>query len=129
MVEGAEARGLKILIVEDEPLIRMVAVDMLDLLGHQALEASSGAEALSAAADLDLIDAMMIDLGLPDRSGEDVIRMVLQRRPGLPIIVTTGADTAAAAQRLDGLGVIAFLQKPYYFRDLELAVAPLARAG
>jgi CheY-like chemotaxis protein len=130
MADSAEPRrGQKILVVEDEPLIRMIAVEMLDLLGHEVLEACNGAEALALAADPGGIYALMIDLGLPDRSGEEVIRLISQSHPGLPVIVTTGSDTAAAAHRLDGLGIVAFLEKPYNFKDLELAIAPLARAG
>jgi DNA-binding response OmpR family regulator len=120
----------QILVVEDEPLIRMVATDMLKLLGYTVLEAASGAQALAIADDPQCrLDALMIDLGLPDQPGETVALRICQQRPGLPVIVTTGSDAVAAAPRLAGCGVVAFLEKPYYFKDLEAVVATLSTAG
>jgi CheY-like chemotaxis protein len=131
MADNAEPRGLpQMLLVEDEPVIRMVAAEMLALLGYGVLEAASGGEALAIAGDPKCrIDALMIDLGLPDQPGETVARLICDDRPGLPVIVTTGSDAATAAPRLDGCGVVAFLEKPYYFKDLEAVAATLSTAG
>lgn len=131
MPDNAEPRRQpQILVVEDEPLIRMVAVDMLNLLGYSVLEAGSGAEALAIAENPQCgLDALLIDLGLPDQPGEAVARRICEQRPGLPVIVTTGSDTAAAAPRLNGCGVVAFLEKPYYFKGLEVATAMLSTTG
>ncbi len=129
MPDTAEPRrAQQILVVEDEPLIRLMAVDMLNILGFGVLEAGSGAEALAVAAEYSYgIDALMIDLGLPDQRGEDVVRQVAFGRPGLPVIITSGAD-ASAGRALDGFGVVAFLEKPYYFKYLEMSVALLPRS-
>jgi DNA-binding NtrC family response regulator len=123
-------RGPQVLLVEDEPLIRLIAAEMLANIGCGVLEAGNGAEALEIAGEgLDRIDALMIDLGLPDQPGEQVIRKLLDQRPDLPVIVTTGADTVAAARRLNDCGAIRFLEKPYYFSDLQEAVRLLIPAG
>ena len=115
-----------ILVVEDEPLIRMLAVDMLETLGFQALEAGTGEEAVTlAGAHLHQLHALMIDLGLPDQPGEDVIRQILALRPDLPVIVVTGSDAAAAASRLRGQGHISLLEKPYEYNDLQRVIAGL----
>jgi DNA-binding response OmpR family regulator len=127
MTDSAEPQ---MLLVEDEPLIRMVAADMLAMLGYYVLEAASGGEALAFANDPECrIDALMIDLGLPDQPGELVARRICELRPELPVIVTTGSDTAVAARRMDGCAVAAFLQKPYYFKDLEAVIATLSTAA
>ena len=130
MADTAEPRQRPfVLLVEDEPLIRMLAEEMLDLLGYVALEAGSAAEALAIVSQrVDHLHAMMIDLGLPDQPGETVIRRVRDLRPDLPVIVVTGADTVSAARRLDDYDGIAFLEKPYNFIDLESTVAGLALA-
>jgi CheY-like chemotaxis protein len=129
--DNAEPRGApQILVVEDEPLIRLLATDMLERLGYRVLEAGTGAEALTLACDPQYaLHALMIDLGLPDLAGEEVLRRIRALRPGLPVIVTTGADTHAAARRLSDCEPLLFLEKPYYIKDLEIIVAALPTAG
>ncbi len=120
----------QILVVEDEPLIRMLAVDMLEVLGFGAMEAGDAAEALAVdAGALNGFAALMVDLGLPDLPGEEVVRRLLQRRPDLPVIVTSGSDAAAAAQRLGLQHAVTILEKPYQLKDLEHALASLAPVG
>jgi CheY-like chemotaxis protein len=108
------------LLVEDEPLIRMLTIDMLDALGFAAIEAGGGAEAL-ALDDATLADlaGVMVDLGLPDMPGEEVARRLRQRRPDLPVILTTGADASQVLARLTGGGPAEILEKPYQFNELE----------
>ena len=113
----------RILLVEDEPLIRMLAVDMLDALGFTVTEAASGGEALAIDDDdLKAVAALMIDLGLPDQPGEEVAKRLRERRPDLPVILTTGADATAARAGLSGGGVVGVLEKPYHFNDLHRAL-------
>ena len=120
----------QILVVEDEPLIRMLAVEMLDVLGFGAVEAADAAEALAIDTDtLNSAAALMVDLGLPDLPGEEVVRRLLQKRPDLPVIVTSGSDAAAAAQRLGLRHSVTILEKPYQLRDLERALTTLAAVG
>lgn len=120
----------QILVVEDEPLIRMLAVEMLDVLGFGAVEAADAAEALAIDTDtLNGVAALMVDLGLPDLPGEDVVRRLLQRRADLRVIVTSGSDAAAAAQRLGSRHTVTILEKPYQIKDLERALAALATVG
>jgi CheY-like chemotaxis protein len=120
----------QILVVEDEPLIRMLAVDMLDVLGFAALEAADASEALAIDTEaLKGLAALMVDLGLPDLPGEEVVRRLLQKRPDLPVIVTSGSDAAGAVQRLGTQHALTILEKPYQLKDLERAVADLAPVG
>jgi CheY-like chemotaxis protein len=116
----------RVLLVEDEPLIRMLTIDMLDVLGFGAAEAATGAEALSIDdATLKALAGLVIDLGLPDTPGEEVARQLRQRRPDLPVILTTGADASEALARLSGDGPALALEKPYHFNDLEQAASIL----
>jgi CheY-like chemotaxis protein len=117
----------RVLLVEDEPLIRMLTTDMLDALGFVATEAATGAEAL-AISDADLADlaGLVIDLGLPDQSGEEVARRLRLRRPDLPVILTTGADASDALARLAHGGPAVALEKPYQFSQLQEAAGILA---
>ena len=119
----------QVLVVEDEPLIRMLAADMLDMLGFGVVEAGDGAQALKASREAGELHAMLIDLGLPDQPGEQVIRQILAERPGLPVIVATGAAAGAAAARLRDQGRVSILEKPYQYKDLEQMMAGLDAAG
>ena len=116
-----------VLLVEDEPLIRMLTTDMLDALGFTAIEAATGAEALAIDdRDLQAAAGLVIDLGLPDQSGEEVVRLLRQRRPDLPVILTTGADASEALARLAGGGPAVALEKPYQLSELQQAAGILA---
>ena len=79
---------LRILLCEDEQLIRMLLVDTLSQKGHCVIEASSSRAALQH--DLDSIDVLITDIGLPDGSGVDLAHAARIRRPDLPIIYATG---------------------------------------
>jgi CheY-like chemotaxis protein len=119
-----------ILLVEDEPLIRMLTVDMLEALGFAAIEAANGSEALAMDDQtLRSVAGLMIDLGLPDGPGEEVARRLRQRRPDLPVILTTGADASAARAGLAGNGPVGVLEKPYQLNDLSRALGTLQPAA
>lgn len=79
---------LRILLCEDEQLIRMLLADTLSHRGHHVFEASSAKAALEH--DLDKVDVLITDIGLPDGSGIDLARTVRIRRPNLPVIYATG---------------------------------------
>ncbi len=96
--------ALRVLLVEDEMLVRMTTATMLADLGHDVLEAESGAEALARLAQG--IDLMVCDLGLPDMDGLALVGQVRERLPGVPVVVASGAARAEAE------GVV-WLGKPY----------------
>jgi CheY-like chemotaxis protein len=103
------AKGLRILLVEDDALIRFSTSDMLEGLGHTALAVASGREALEALSpDVDLL---MTDLGLPDMHGMDLVKACRAVRPELRVVLATGEPTASA----DEIAVT----KPYTIDDLK----------
>ena len=79
-----------VLLAEDEFLIRALLVDALAGVGLDCLQASTGKAALDFIAGDARIDAMIVDIGLPDMSGEAVIEAALGRRPGMPIVRCSG---------------------------------------
>jgi CheY-like chemotaxis protein len=122
----ASAASGRVLVVEDEVMIQLLAVQYLEELGLKADIAGSGTEALNK---LRLIpggvDAMVIDLGLPDRGGDVLLREVRALFPGLPVVLATGAghDTARAVART--YQAITFLAKPYTRQGLATALREL----
>jgi CheY-like chemotaxis protein len=109
-----------VLLAEDEFLIRALLVDALAGAGLECLEASTGKAALDFIAGDDRIDAMIVDIGLPDMSGEKVIEAALDRRPGMPIVRCSG--TAEETKPPTGIHVF---PKPYSAIQLSKFVASL----
>jgi len=123
--EGQESRPA-ILVVEDDPLIRLTLSDHLQDHGFKVLEANTGDEALAIiaapgfAVDLIFTDVMMP--GLTD--GFALATWIIENHPGLSVIVTSGnGEKAAAARELLGSG-FQFVPKPY---DLDELVEQIRR--
>ena len=108
------ASGRCVLIVEDGILVRMFAVDALQEAGFDVAEASSGAEALAALeARAGELVAIIIDLGLPDRSGDEVAAEVRGRYASLPILIASGRSERELKDRFASDPRVAILAKPY----------------
>ncbi len=117
----------RVLVVEDEVLIRMLAVDMLLDLGREADEAGSAAEALEMLrAQGATYAAVLMDLGLPDRHGDDLVRDIRTSHAQLPLIVASGEDQSQVQARLKEFQPIRFLGKPYDFEGLKGALDDIA---
>src|SRR5215467_8727733 len=100
----------KVLVIDDEPPIRKLLRMGLSAQGYHILEAPNGRTAL------DLLeqkpDLIILDLGLPDMQGLDLLRMVRARNEGIPIVVLSSrGDEAGKVQALD-LGADDYVTKP-----------------
>jgi DNA-binding response OmpR family regulator len=115
------------LVVEDEMLVAMVAVDALTELGFHAIEASSAAKALQLAEDhKSTIVLALVDLGLPDLPGEELVSQLRIKYPLLPIILASGRGTGDMGAGLQSLTNAAVLPKPYDFEGLRRSIEQLA---
>jgi PAS domain S-box-containing protein len=109
---------LRILVVDDEPAIRRLVSRVAQRRGHHADEAAEGSEALrlieEAAAAGCQYDLVLSDLRMPGVSGEQLIRVLLERDPSYRgrIVLITGDTVGAAASRLQEDGSVLFLAKP-----------------
>lgn len=79
-----------VLVVDDETIILWGTASLLESLGYQALRASSGAAALEALDDHPEISAVLTDFQMPRMSGIELAEAARQRRPGIPIVISTG---------------------------------------
>jgi DNA-binding response OmpR family regulator len=119
-----------VLLVEDEALVAMVAVDALNELGFEVIEAASAAVALQlAATNKHRIGVALVDLGLPDLPGEELVGELRSLYPRLPIIVASGKGLGALDEKLQALDDVTILPKPYNFEDLQSAVARVVGGG
>lgn len=103
-----------ILVVEDEPLVRMVTTDDLKLLGCRVEEAVTAKEALIKINTLGMtIDAAVIDLGLPDLKGDGLVKELRKLRSDIPIVIASGYGDPLVQKQFAHDRLIVFLEKPY----------------
>jgi len=110
------AAPLKVLVVDDEPPIRKLLRMGLSTQGYEILEAPNGK------ASLDLLsqnpDLVVLDLGLPDMQGLELLRMMRARNEAVPIVVLSSReDEAGKVQALD-LGADDYITKPFGMDEL-----------
>ncbi len=117
-----------VLIVEDEPAIRRLLATILTRGGHEPVFAENGREAL-AIVERGGIAALLLDLGLPDRDGLEVLSAIRSRHDLPVIVVTARDDTAEKIAALD-LGADDYVTKPFDGDELLARLrSALRRAG
>jgi DNA-binding response OmpR family regulator len=103
----------RVLIVEDEMLVRMFAVDALEDVGFQVLQAGDATEAMSALNGADHVQAVIVDMGLPDRSGDQLAAEMRAQRQDLPILIASGRSERELKDRFSADKRVGVLVKPY----------------
>ncbi|URX63469.1 response regulator [Luteibacter anthropi] len=114
---------LRVLVLEDDALIRLSIAEMLESRGHAVFEAADGNEALRVFA-AETIDVMLADVALPGMSGVEVVERARETRPDLPVIYATGDHTANDIRRDARTAIIV---KPYGVAELTEALARITR--
>jgi signal transduction histidine kinase/DNA-binding response OmpR family regulator len=117
-----EGRARRVLLVEDEVLLRMSTADMLEQLGCSVVGVGSGEAALELLAQEADYDLLVTDVGLPGISGEELATKVREQYPSLPVVIASGYGRPS----LQGEG-IQFVSKPYSSVDLQQALDHTAR--
>jgi PAS domain S-box-containing protein len=117
---------LRILLVEDEPLIAMSLVELLTSFGHSATEARSATAAKSAIKSGEPFDLLLTDLGLPDDDGAALAEWCRRERPGLPVVFSTGRDDFEAPPAIAESGRFAIVTKPFDAATLRDALEACA---
>ena len=112
----------RILVIDDEEVIRELMCEILERAGHETIGATTSQQALELIADHE-IALVVSDIVMPGLTGLELLEEVRARRPSLPVILVTGAGTyenlsQAVARGADGLVI-----KPFSHADLQNAVA------
>jgi len=114
-----------ILVVDDEPAIRRLVRGALERAGHQVIEATTAAEALRAF-DSDPA-ALLLDLGLPDRDGMELVPLAVKR--GIPTLILSARDATAEKVAALDLGADDYVVKPFDTDELLARVRTALRHG
>jgi DNA-binding response OmpR family regulator len=113
-----------VLVVEDDESTRSALASWLTSQGFVVLTAGSGYEAIQHLLHpLEPIEAVILDVGLPDVDGVTLHETIRDICPGLPVVICTGEATTDQAARMLELGARRYLRKPVEPEELVSAVA------
>ena len=107
----------KILIIDDEPEICKMVTEFLFDAGYAASYALNGPDGL-AMIKRDLPSLVLLDMGLPGMDGAEVMRLIREQFPALPVVVLTGHRDTENVRTMVGLGVSEYLTKPIHMETL-----------
>jgi CheY-like chemotaxis protein len=121
--------ALRILVVEDEALIRWAVTQALTAAGHTVLEAPDAATALRLIAEAsEPMDAVLLDLRLPDSSDLSLLAAIRRRTPTSAVVMMTAHGTPDDAVRARALGAFDVVEKPFDVQQIEQLVVAAWRA-
>ncbi|HEY7196672.1 MAG TPA: response regulator [Gaiellaceae bacterium] len=111
----------RILVIDDEPIIRDLMLEILQEGGHEALGAPTAERALELLADPSF-DLVVSDIIMPGLTGLELLDEVRTRRPSLPVVLVTGAGTYSTLSEALARGADGLVMKPFSHADLRAAV-------
>jgi GAF domain-containing protein/CheY-like chemotaxis protein len=121
-------RGLCLLVIDDEELVRMTVAEMLRAVGHTVIEADSGEQGLGRLG-ADRMDLVITDLGMPGMTGWEVAQRVKAAWPRLPVILLTGWGQQISEVTPGYAYVDRVLEKPIRLDELQAAIAGAVAAN
>jgi CheY-like chemotaxis protein len=121
-VQDAGSSG-RVLVVDDEPLVRQVAKRALERAGFEVVLAENGRQAVEIFSQPDArIALVLLDLSMPEMDGEQTLVELRRVEPGVQVLLSSGYDHASTTRAPLGGKVASFIQKPYRARALVEAV-------
>lgn len=117
---------MKVLIVEDNALMRCTIKSMLEELGHEVVgEAEDSVGAVRCFTELKP-DMVFLDLILPGKSGLEIFKELRRINPKPKIVILTAVDQKGIDRQLSGTGAAAIMHKPFSFEEFENLLKSLA---
>ncbi|HTD51392.1 MAG TPA: sigma-54 dependent transcriptional regulator [Thermoanaerobaculia bacterium] len=115
------SQTLRVLVVDDEEIIRDVLETLLEREGYDVTAVETGTEALKAF-EADPHDLVLLDLMLPDRSGLEVLREIRQRDPDAVVVIVTAYSSIEGAIEAMREGAFHYIPKPFQNQEVLLTV-------
>lgn len=110
-----------ILIIDDRADVTTILKQYFEAVGYEVLTGGSGTEGLALAQQHD-VQAILVDICMPDMNGDDVLAEIKRISPNIPVIVMSGAENARTTRRCLDLGAADFICKPFDFNYLKTSV-------
>ncbi len=112
----------RILVVDDEPIVRDLTVEILRRDGYQTEGVPSAKDALERL-DQETFDLVVSDVVMPEMTGVEFLYVLRERRPGLPVVLMTGGSKEPErATKAVELGACGLVYKPFSHAELKAAV-------
>jgi DNA-binding response OmpR family regulator len=118
---------MRVLVVDDEPIVLKSCRLVLEAEGWEMMPASSVTEALSILESI-TPELLLVDVKMPVHDGMYLMRKVREKRPGIPIIVMSGYATSETIKEAQGLGAAIFLPKPFTPDELADTLRAVAKS-
>ncbi len=118
----------RILVIDDDRAVVRLLVVRLEEEGYTVLSAATSDEGLKLVTVF-TPDLVLLDMGLPDMSGLEVLKRIRVINPTLPVIVVTGNTDPQRAREALELGAVAYIDKPFDVPYLKRVVAMALREG
>ncbi|UCG66550.1 MAG: PAS domain S-box protein [Deltaproteobacteria bacterium] len=116
IIKGSET----VLLVDDEPMVLEVGINMLKKLGYTVLEAKGGREAVKVyKANKDKIDLVILDMIMPDREGGETYDQMKEIDPSVTVLLSSGYSIDGQATEILERGCNGFIQKPFTIKELS----------
>lgn len=122
MTHASTKQPITILAVEDEAPIRMLLAEFIEEMGHAAVMAEDGEDAITQLAKHDEVDLLITDIRMPGMSGLDLAWLARTKRPEVPIVFITGYAPELNDTPLAQEPYTAVLTKPFTLEQLRAAV-------
>ncbi|MEH0019201.1 MAG: PAS domain S-box protein [Desulfobacter sp.] len=124
LVPGSE----RVLLVDDEPEIISMEIQMLRRLGYRVTASTRSLEALSMfTEDPGKFDLVISDVAMPGMAGDQLARAMMKIRPDIPILLCTGFSETMNAEKAAAMGVRGFILKPMMSRELSAKIRKVLR--
>ncbi len=127
--DSMPARQSRLLVVDDETIVREMLAEYLEHAGYEVLVAANGAEALALLEAGEVVDALVTDLSMPGMDGTSLIRAAQQRTPGLPAVLLTGYVGDFPALTAEEAGRFLLIRKPVSGKQLVDCLCSLVKEG
>ncbi len=112
----------RVLLVDDDPSVLGVGRRLLERLGLEVRTAGDGVEALEVLSTDSAFDVVVLDMTMPNLSGEETFREIRRLHPGLTVLMCSGYNEQEAISGLVGRGLAGFVQKPYTLQSLRSGI-------
>jgi DNA-binding NtrC family response regulator len=121
--------ALRVLIVDDEPLIRWSLAETLSEMGHVVVESGDGASAIRALDEGEPFDAVVLDYRLPDSNDLGLLTTIRRVAPHAAVIMMTAFGTPEVTSGAIKLGAYRVVPKPFEMHEMAELVAQAATSG